>query len=251
MKSTEKCEYAMNYHYSLQGLLYNIIRGTEYAYVHDKAGFKYFCFSNLIPITTPISNGDIRTLIISSPDSNFISVLHEKMEKLGGQIKIGLMKFKIDTLQKLNLRVPPKGPFRMITGTPILVRIPRKKYMKYGIAPPVNYEYLYWKADHPLELFLSQLWVNLQKKYNDYCRTNIVDQDLDHGNNPFSYFGELIFKKQISTKLFVKDTEQTVIGSTWEFMFDGSKYGGLNQFALEVGLGERNSMGFGFMNLKT
>jgi CRISPR-associated endoribonuclease Cas6 len=138
----------------------------------------------------------------------------------------------------------------MITGTPIIIRIPREKYIKYGISPPSNYDYLYWKADHPLELFLSQLWVNLQKKYNEYTKTNIADRSLYHSNKPLSFFGELIFKKQISTKLFVKNTEQTVIGTTWEFLFEGHKYREMIQFALDVGLGERNSMGFGFMNLK-
>ena len=60
MKCMQECDYEANYHYSLQGLLYNLIRDTEYAYVHDKAGFKYFCFSNLIPISTRISNGEIQ-----------------------------------------------------------------------------------------------------------------------------------------------------------------------------------------------
>ena len=82
LRCTERSDYEMNYHYHVQGLIYNLIKHTQYAHIHDKGGFKFFCYSNIIPITSPIMNGDIRTLIISSPDINFISVLHEKMEKL-------------------------------------------------------------------------------------------------------------------------------------------------------------------------
>jgi len=39
-----------------------------------------------------------------------------------------------------------------------------------------------------------------------------------------------------------------VIGTTWEFAFNGSSH--WIQFALDCGLGELGSMGFGFMNLK-
>lgn len=240
----------MNYHYNLQGFIYNLIKNTEYAYVHDKAGFKFFCFSNLIPITSPILRGEIRTVIISSPDRNFISVLHENMEKLDGPIKIGSMKFMINSLQKLKGKAPENGSYTMISGTPILIRIPREKYEKYDIKAPLNHKYLYWRADHPLELFISQLWDNLRRKYNEYFKTEAADSSLFCHIDPFSIFGELIFKKQISTKLFVKNTEQTVIGTTWEFLFEGQKYRDMIQFALDVGLGERNSMGFGFMNLK-
>ena len=190
------------------------------------------------------------TLIVSSPDSNFISVLHEKMEKLNDIIKIGAMRFKVDSFQRLYVKAPEDGPFTLITGTPIILRIPREKYEKYGIRQPLHYKYLYWRADHPLELFLSQLWDNLQRKCNEYFKIDVADRNLHCHIDPFNFFGELIFRKQISTKVFVKNTEQTVIGTTWEFLFDGLRHKEMIQFALDVGLGERNSMGFGFMNLK-
>jgi CRISPR/Cas system endoribonuclease Cas6 (RAMP superfamily) len=46
----------------------------------------------------------------------------------------------------------------------------------------------------------------------------------------------------------MKGFEQVIIGTLWEFGFNnGNK--DLIQFALDAGLGERNSLGFGFMNL--
>jgi CRISPR-associated endoribonuclease Cas6 len=250
MKCIGKSDYEMNYHYNLQGLIYNLIKDTEYAYVHDKAGFKFFCFSNLIPITSPIFNGELRTLVVSSPDINFISVLHEKMENLNELIKIGHMNFRFDSMKRLNVKVPENGSCTMITGTPIIIRIPREKYEEYDFNPPINYEYLYWRANHPLEPFLSQLWDNLQRKYNEHFRIDTANRSRGYGIDPFKVFSKFILRKQISTKLFIKNTEQTVIGTTWEFVFERPEYKNVMQFALDAGLGERNSMGFGFMNLR-
>ena len=43
---------------------------------------------------------------------------------------------------------------------------------------------------------------------------------------------------------------RSVIGSLWEFLFDNELNTEILQFGLDCGLGERDSMGFGFMNMK-
>ena len=135
-------------------------------------------------------NDDIRKIVISSPDVDFISVLYDQFNTWDNVIGIGSMKFKVDSLSILESKIPSHIPFTLITGTPIIIRIPREKYKKFGVEPRMEYQYLYWRV-----------------------------------------------KKQISTKIVMKNTEQVVIGTVWEEILD-------------VGLGERNSMGFGFMNLK-
>ncbi|PWU81387.1 MAG: hypothetical protein DLM72_07110 [Candidatus Nitrosopolaris wilkensis] len=40
------------------------------------------------------------------------------------------------------------------------------------------------------------------------------------------------------------------MGSVWEFGFEGWQDSKLIQFVLDSGLGERNSLGFGYMNIK-
>lgn len=47
----------------------------------------------------------------------------------------------------------------------------------------------------------------------------------------------------------MKGFDQVEIGTLWEFGFDTNVNKDIIQFALEAGLGERNSLGFGFMNL--
>jgi CRISPR-associated endoribonuclease Cas6 len=127
--------------------------------------------------------------------------------------------------------------------------VPREKYKSYNIKPIKDYEFLYWRTEHPIELFMLQLKNNLLKKYMDYFQLN--ERCTYEDTNSFPLFQSFTFKKQVSTKIVINDSEQIVIGTLWEFGFEGWGNNKLIQFALDVGLGERNSMGFGFMNVRT
>lgn len=242
----------MNYHYHLQGLIYGLIKGTRYEYIHDKDGFKFFCYSNIFPISNQIMKNDIRKMIISSPDPNFISVLDDQFNSFSKVINIGNMRFELDSVKRLEMKIPSHLPFTMITGTPIIIRIPREKYAKYEIESSLDYEYIYWRKDYPIELFISQLWQNSLRKYTEYSKIDLAHlrSSEDAGTDVFQILNKLVFKKQISTKIVMKNTEHIVIGTVWEFQFQELEDPALIQFALDAGFGERNSIGFGFMNLK-
>ena len=232
----------MQYHYHLQGFIYNLLRGSIYDQLHDTRGCKFFSYSNIFPFDD-LRQNDLRTLIISSPDEQFIRYLYDIMQLSAGrgtEIKIGAMKFNVDSLRKLYTRLPDNSNLNLITGTPIIVRVPREKYKEYNFEPLVNSDSIYWRNGHPIDLLLEQLQNTLLHKYAEYHWTETCkDIHLFHGFE---------FKKQISTRVFIKDFEQVIIGTVWEFGFNnGNKE--LVQFALDSGLGERNSLGFGFMNL--
>jgi len=235
----------MQYHHYVQGLIYNTLRGSVYDN-HDKLGYKFFSFSNIFPFDD-LQKNDLRNLIISSPNNEFISYLQEQLEYDSNNIRIGRMKFKIDHSDKLNVTLPNDGMFSLITGTPIIIRIKKENYECMTEHQLTNdYEYVYWRSDHPVDLFLTQLEDNLIKKYNRYygLEGTVIEQ-----RNPI--FQKSLFKKQISTRLSLagRDSQQTiVIGTTWEFLFNSANP--LVQFGLDTGLGELGSMGFGFMNLK-
>ena len=93
-------------------------------------------------------------------------------------------------------------------------------------------------------MFTQQLEENLYSKYAEFTGREISSED------ELPLIQKLTFKKQISTRINLHDTEQIVIGSLWEFSFDNDQNAELLQFGLDCGLGERNSMGFGFMNVK-
>ena len=157
-------------------------------------------------------------------------------------INIGKLQLMIDDIRIYETKLRP--PFMLITGTPIIMRISSERYQKYDIETKYPYDYVYWKKEYPLEMFTQQLEENLCAKYAEFTgRKNASEVELP-------LIQKLTFKKQISTRISLHDTEQIVIGSLWEFSFDHDSSTELLQFGLDCGLGERNPMGFGFMNIK-
>jgi CRISPR-associated endoribonuclease Cas6 len=117
LRSTENNPYEMEYHLNIQGLIYNILRGSEYDN-HDKLGYKFFSFSNIFPFDD-LQKNDLRNLIISSPNNDFISYLQEQLEYDSNNVRIGRMKFKIDYSDKLNVTLPQQYFFLQLV-TPSL-----------------------------------------------------------------------------------------------------------------------------------
>jgi CRISPR-associated endoribonuclease Cas6 len=258
LRSIENSPYKMQYHYQLQGFIYNLLRGSAYDQIHDKWGYKFFCFSNIFP-ALEFQENDVRTLIVSSPDSEFTKYLYERLQPSfgrGREIKVANMNFKIDSLEKLTVKLPDTTPNSLITGTPIIVRIPKEKYNEYDFEQrEKKYDYVYWRSEHPFDLFITQLENNLLNKYDQYHRRQtdsiryVETQDHKDTLKGHQLFHSFKFKKQISTRVFMKGFDQVVIGTLWEFSFNADVNKDIIQFALDAGLGERNSLGFGFMNL--
>jgi CRISPR-associated endoribonuclease Cas6 len=123
-----------------------------------------------------------------------------------------------------------------------VLRIPKEKFERYGIAPPMDYDYVYWRKQWPFEPFVKQLEENLFKKYREFYGREIGE---------FPLFEQFMFKKEICNHVVLRGTEVKMFGSIWEFSFsylDGKKREVL-QFGLDAGFGEENSLGFGFMNV--
>jgi CRISPR-associated endoribonuclease Cas6 len=139
------------------------------------------------------------------------------------------MKFKIDYCRKFDISLAKFSPFSLISATPIITRI-----KETGLC---------WRVTDSLDTFVKLLEDNLTSKYNEFYG---LERERDHDK----VFHKLKFLRQCSTKIYMdKDCKQrvTVIGSKWRFDF--GECNPLLQFALDCGLGERNSMGFGFVNV--
>jgi CRISPR-associated endoribonuclease Cas6 len=251
LRCIEDSKYEMQYHYHLQGFIYGLLKGSKYDHIHDKEGYKFFCFSNVFP-AYDLKKGDTRTLMVSSPNAEFVSHLRDALRPVN-DIKLGRMRFQVDYARELDVELP-SVPFAIIAGTPIVMRIPRAKYLEQGVEPKGQYEYVYWRSDHPLDLFLSQLEETLAKKYAQYhglAGGGELGRLENNGGRPLiaNLFQKFRFKKQVSTRVSMKGSEHVVIGTVWEFEPGTGANRDMVRFALDAGLGERNSLGFGFMNL--
>lgn len=81
-----------NYH--LQGFIYNLIKCSKYHFLHDKKGYKYFCFSDIFPFSSLIRKDDIKNWIISSPDNEFVLYLDSLLNKCQNKyLQVGNMEF--------------------------------------------------------------------------------------------------------------------------------------------------------------
>jgi CRISPR-associated endoribonuclease Cas6 len=99
------------------------------------------------------------------------------------------------------------------------------------------------------------LQIKLLSKYARYYNKTIEEyhEFLAKYKN-VKIFDMFKFKKQTSIRLSINKFEQIIVGSIWEFIFNrinNNNNKDIIQFALDSGLGERNSLGFGFMNLMT
>src|SRR5829696_8842015 len=120
LRCAEDSPYEMQYHYHLQGFIYNLLKGSKYDYIHDKEGYKFFCFSNIFP-ANDLKKDNLRTLIISSPDNEFTGYLHNAASSLKEDIRIGAMRFRVESSHPIDIETPDGLPFTLITGTPIVI----------------------------------------------------------------------------------------------------------------------------------
>jgi len=152
------------------------------------------------------------------------------------KINIGEMSFYIDGVKKFDPR-----PGNLRTATPIIIRIPEKNYEKYDVKIRKR-RYVYWRPEISFEAFVKQLEENVFKKHREF-----------YGEvNEVPLFEGYRFLKTTVNHLVIDGVEHKVIGSLWEFWFTGLKKDReryrLIKFAMDCGLGERNTYGFGFVN---
>ena len=234
--------YDFSYYSRVQAFIYNVLRGSRYDYLHRSRGYKFFCFSNIFPYSVYFRDGDVKRLIISSPDEGFIDLIYRRIMDIidmEPSISIGHMRFKLIGVKKFRLR--PGRFIHMISATPIVVRIPEKFYGMLGIGRAKE-KYIYWRSMYPVEAFLYMVERNLIKKYNQFYNTDFKQS---------GFIREGRFKKEVAVKLRIRDKYIDVIGSIWEFYFDNppEDIRRILEFGMETGLGERNSYGLGFINI--
>ena len=144
-------KYNNDYHYYIQGFIYNILRDTDYHYVHDKKGNKFFCFSNIFPYNSILRKNRYYYLIISSPDNRLIESIHKNLSKcIGKSVFFGSMKFNIISLKTFSIDILSSKAFKLKTETPIIIRIPsdfiksEKKYESLLLEKRIFYKLIYF-----------------------------------------------------------------------------------------------------------
>jgi len=238
--------YDNTYHSKLRGRIWDALSGTTWGKSHDENRPKEFCYSNPFP-PRDMEEGDDRTLLISSPYEDLLAhvaedLLHDR------ELNIGEMPFHVDDVSALSPDVGEPGTSGTLeTGTGVLVRIPPWRLEDYGIDSEHD-QATFWQPEFSMEPFRTQIEANLDKKHGLF--------GPDYKPGPSDVEGDLFDGYELIKTFAIPVTpttgqQETWVLSKWRFPYtvrsdDHRRH--LN-LALDVGIGERNSLGFGFLNI--
>ncbi|PAV07480.1 CRISPR-associated endoribonuclease Cas6 [Methanosphaera cuniculi] len=217
--------YDINKH-NIQGFIYSLLKNTDFKDYHDISGFKFFNFSNIFPVSD-FKYGEHKKLIISSPNSAFIKLLYYKLSNM--EI-FRLNKYYMEII-KLKL-IKNSCSNTLISGTPIIL-FENKNENRYFSFENGNIDF---------DLFFKRLKNNAEKKYNAYTKEDFtLESDI---------FDNFEFNREVSIELTIRNNTFIVIGSLWKELFKDIRKSDKHfyNFIFDVGLGEKNSIGFGFLN---
>jgi len=210
--------------HTIQGVIYSLLRNTKYELRHDIKKFKFFTFSDIFPVGDFKPN-ESKNLLISSPDPDFIGALRDNLGN-NETLKFGIHTVEIDEYKIMNLRLRN----RFVSGSPLVLYKDNRKNL-----------YFSFRRDKNLEFFLRRLKENSIKKYNAFYSTNFVLEE--------NIFDRIKLKKEVAVRIRKVNREFIIIGSVWELL---EKFNIKNRkfykFIMDCGLGEKNSLGFGFLN---
>ncbi|BAW31813.1 CRISPR-associated protein Cas6 [Methanothermobacter sp. MT-2] len=225
-KPMEDFEYYEINNYTLQGFVYSLLKNSNYSHYHNTWGFKYFCFSNIFPVSDFITD-EIKNLIISSPNPRIIREIEKQLKK-PKKYYIGKYPIEIDSVKVFKPRL--KRSF--ITTTPIVLYKNNRKNIYYSI-----------KKAHDFQFFLDRLKENALKKYNAF-----YDENYYFDGNIFDKFE---FNREVAVRIKKGGKMFIIIGTLWKnlekFNMENKKF---YRFILDCGLGEKNSLGFGMLNTR-
>jgi CRISPR-associated endoribonuclease Cas6 len=235
LRAKQEQAYRPAYHVKLQGVLYDVLERSGYEFVHDESPFKFVTFSNIFP-PRDMDEGDERTWIVASPHEELIESVSDTFSRMS-DLEVGDQSYWVNYTSTFGITPEENG--RMITGTPIVVRIPAGRCKEYGIDP--EYDDVYWRLDHPIDAFVEEIERNLASKYEKYYDEQPPDRP---------YFVDLAPQNEVAVPLHYSDEEVQTIGTTWELGYEcrTRPMYRLIEMAYSAGLGELNTTGFGFVN---
>ncbi len=214
--------------HAVQGFIYNMLRDTGYGGRHDEPRFKFFTFSDFFR-----DKEGRPTLLVSSPDGGFVEALYSNLK---GRNYVYIGRHQLGLVEVRKFRVLLRKRFQR--GSPIVL---------YRNAQENEYFKLHQHRD--LRFFMERLKDNAERKYNAFYDDDFILEG--------PLFDRVIPKLRNNGKLdvYVRVVKNgvpfPVIGSNWELLEKDRINPGerrFYRFIMDAGLGEKNSLGFGFLN---
>ncbi|CEG12248.1 CRISPR-associated endoribonuclease Cas6 2 [groundwater metagenome] len=215
--------------YFIHSFIWNLLKDTEFSKFHDTKKFKFFTFSNIFPVREFKFNEE-KQIIISSPNDYFIDTIAEKLRNIR-YLKLGIHEFELKEFKKFSMELKQ----RWETSTPIVLYENNNTNTYYST-----------NRNPDLNFFLERLKDNALKKFNAFYNKNFGFEE--------PIFDRLFFKRQVAVHMKKDMANFLFLGTLWEFEINllrmNEEKRRFYEFIMDCGLGEKNSFGFGFVNMK-
>ncbi|MFB6079069.1 MAG: CRISPR-associated endoribonuclease Cas6, partial [Halarchaeum sp.] len=247
LRARRDAAYDNAHHRKIQGRIWEALDGTDYDERHGSDEPPGFCYSLAFP-PREMREGDTRHLLVASPEEPLLAHVAESLQS-DRELNLGDMPFTVEDVRALAPDVGEPGTRGTLeSGTGVLVRIPPWQREEYGIEGDHGDSATFWRPEHAMEPFREQVENNLDRKHGlfapDYLSgPSDVQSDLFDGYD--------LLKTYALPVDVTADQRMTYVLSKWKLDYtvrDDDHRRHLN-LALDTGIGERNALGFGFLNV--
>ena len=230
LKGKNNLEIPYNYNHALSSLIYNTITDSDLAKkLHSSDSFKFFTFSQIHVKQAKfnkngiIAGNGIFSFYLSSPWDNLTCGFLEK--------ELVFLNERMNTLNVELIKTPSfNDKVRFNTISPIIIRSKREVEGKLRI----------WDLP-PSDEFFKKIENNLVKKYCIFNKIKQTSKEIKACSEMAN-----VKRKRITINKGGKTTYHRAY--LMDLILEGDK--DLINFAYDVGLGEKNSMGFGMIELE-
>lgn len=247
LKAQRDATYQTAYHNKLRGRLWRALDGTSYDELHDTGDPPGFTYSNVFP-WGDITENDDRSVLVASPKEGLLSTMAKNLQS-DREFNVGEMSFSVDDLTAVSPDVGEPGSTGVIeTATGVLVRLYDDHRTEYGIDDDHGDAPTYWRPKHTVEPFRNAIEENLQRKHEQFA-PDYYDGPAEADGQLFDGY-ELIKTYAIPLTVTAGETIEVLL-SKWRFDYevrDDAHRRHLN-LALDTGIGGRNALGLGFVNI--
>lgn len=236
------------HHAKIRGRIWRAFDGTDYEERHDSGEPPGFCYSLVFPPKN-MCEGDQRHLLIASPDEEMLAHVADNLQA-NRELNLGEMPFTIKRVHALSPDVGEPGTSGTLeSGTGVLVRVPPWQREEYGIEADHGDTATFWRPEHTMEPFRKQVRANLDKKHGLFAPDYLPGPSDCEGDLFDSY--DLLKTYALPVDV-TRGQQMTYVVSKWELGYtvrDDDHRRHLN-LTLDCGIGERNALGFGFLNVQ-
>ena len=214
-------------HY-FQSLIYSRLQEIGITNIHEGTKFRFFTFSDFFP-SGPMKPGDHKSVIVSSPSAEFINSLRESMER-SKEVYLGNATLSLAEISAVEFSSSPNA---FITGSPVVLYKDNRQNLYFSM-----------RRGDSLAFFMMRIKENAVKRYRQYSGDSSFEL-------PHPLFDSAVFNREVAVRVSKGKDKFIIIGSAWyklERFRRQRRDEQFYRFLMDAGLGEKSSLGFGFLN---